>query len=326
VINEWIGRIFGVKPERTNEELGEVMNTTKIVALVAVAIALFAAAGAAGRPAAGPLPVARIEQALEAKGTVAEHVLSIEIDRDELAGRHIHGVPISASFQINGALTFQPLAGGRALFNGDFPLRSSEINRFIDALIANGIVFQAEHQHFYDLTPPTWFIHFRAIGDPVAIAQAVHTAMRTTSVHLPQAPPSSPHTPLNVGRLKTILGTKSAQVGAGGVVTLTLTQKHPVHLGGVLLNQSANADTNIVFEPLDKTGSRVAVAPDFGMTAGQIQGVMGVMRRHGWDIGCLYNQETDESPQLYFSHDFKVGDPYRLAQEIRDGLDRMNVT
>ncbi len=27
---------------------------------------------------------------------------------------------------------------------------------------------------------------------------------------------------------------------------------------------------------------------------------MQVMRQQGWDIGCLYNQETDEHPQLYF--------------------------
>jgi hypothetical protein len=271
------------------------------------------------------LPIGQIEQALQAKGTVAEHVLSVEVDREDLGPHHIHSVPVGASFQVNGALTFQPLSRGRALFNGDFPLRSSEIDRFISALLANHIVFQAEHQHFYDLTPPTWFVHFRAIGDPVAIAQALRAAMRVTSVHLPQSPPENPHTPLNAGRLKTILGARNAQVGAGGVVTVTLTQKHPVRLGGVLLNQNANAETNIVFEPLNAAGTRVAAAPDFGMTAAQIQGVTGVMREHGWDIGCLYNQETDESPQLYFSHDFKVGDPYKLAQEIRDGLDRMNV-
>jgi hypothetical protein len=296
-----------------------------IAAVVAVLITVGNATATSDTARGGGLPTGQIEQALQAKGTLADGVFSVEIDREDLGPHHIHGVPVTASFQINGALTFQPLSGGRALFNGDFPLRSSEVNRFISALIANHIVFQAEHQHFYDLTPPTWFIHFRAIGDPVMIAQAVHDAIRVTSVRLPQSPPKNPHTPLNVGRLKTILGSTSAQVGAGGVVTVTLTQKRPVHLGGVLLNQSANAETNIVFEPLNSAGTRVAVAPDYGMTATQIQAVIGVMRAHGWDIGCLYNQETDESPQLYFSHTFKVGDPYALAQEIRDGLDRMNV-
>lgn len=51
---------------------------------------------------------------------------------------------------------------------------------------------------------------------------------------------------------------------------------------------------------------------------------MATMRGMGWDIGCLYNQETNEHPQLYFSHQFKTGDPYALAAEIRKGLDKTN--
>ena len=45
------------------------------------------------------------------------------------------------------------------------------------------------------------------------------------------------------------------------------------------------------------------------------------MRSQGWEMDCLYNQETDEHPQLYFSHDFKIGDAYALAAEVRRGLD-----
>jgi hypothetical protein len=45
------------------------------------------------------------------------------------------------------------------------------------------------------------------------------------------------------------------------------------------------------------------------------------MRRQGWFQGCLYNQETNEHPQLYFDHMLKVGNAYQLAHEIRRGLD-----
>jgi hypothetical protein len=45
------------------------------------------------------------------------------------------------------------------------------------------------------------------------------------------------------------------------------------------------------------------------------------MRKQGWFVGCLYNQETSETPQLYFAHMLKVGDAYALAREIRRGLD-----
>ncbi len=66
------------------------------------------------------------------------------------------------------------------------------------------------------------------------------------------------------------------------------------------------------------------MAPDFSMAVSEIQNVMQVMRQQGWVIGCLYNQETAEQPQLYFSHQLKVGDPVTLAQEIRKGLDQTN--
>lgn len=42
-------------------------------------------------------------------------------------------------------------------------------------------------------------------------------------------------------------------------------------------------------------------------------------------VHCLYNQETDEHPQLYFSHQLKTGDPYELAREIRRALDHTDV-
>jgi hypothetical protein len=302
------------------------MGTTRLVGLFAAVLTLAVANGAqATSQRAASLPTAQIEQQLHAKGELSDGVLTVEVDRDDLGVHTIHGTPVTSSFEINGTVTFQPLSGGRALLNADFPLRGAEVNGFIDALLRNHLTFQAEHQHFYDLVPEVWFIHYRGVGSPVTLASEAYAAMRTTSVQLPQAPPKDPKTPFNVGRLKTILGSSSATIGSGGVVTLTLTQKQALRLGGVHLNQNANAETNIAFEPLNASGTRAAAVPDFGMFAWQIQNVTGVMRSQGWDIGCLYNQETAEVPQLYFSHDFKVGEPYELAQEIRDGLDRMNV-
>jgi hypothetical protein len=87
---------------------------------------------------------------------------------------------------------------------------------------------------------------------------------------------------------------------------------------------ATNIATNIGFEPLNKKGTEAAVMPDFGMTGEEINPVVKTRRSMGWDIGCLYNQETEEHPQLYFSHQFKVGDPYKLAAEVRKGLDHMN--
>jgi hypothetical protein len=143
--------------------------------------------------------------------------------------------------------------------------------------------------------------------------------LKVTSTPLPQKMPSNPKTPFSGKRLEKILhGT--GEVGADGVITITTTRKHTVRLGNVLAEPDVNVSTGTAFQPLNAAGTRAAVAPDFSMTASEVAPVMRTMRRHGFEVGCLYNQETGESPQLYFAHMFAVGDPYTLAHQVRDGL------
>jgi hypothetical protein len=274
----------------------------------------------------GHLPVAEIEKILQADGTVTNGVLGVGIDRTDIGPVTLRGVPIEPSFEINGDLTFQPIGGGRAFFNGDLPLKDDEIDPVIDAILANGLVFQAEHQHFYDFHPPVWFIHFRGQGDPIQLARDVHAVLKATSTPLPQAPPANPTTPLEPQRLQSILHGYDSEVGDDGVVTVFVARRDEIRINGVVVKPETNIATNIAFEPLGGAGAaHAAAAPDFGMIASEVNPVVRVMRKQGWDIGCLYNQETDEHPQLYFSHQFKTGNAYELAAEVRRGLDQMNV-
>jgi hypothetical protein len=160
-------------------------------------------------------------------------------------------------------------------------------------------------------------MHFRGVGNPIHLARAAHTAVRATATPLPQAPPAHPTTPLDPERLGRILHGE-AEVGSEGVVTVSVLRKGQFLLGGVEARSETNLLTTVDFKPLG--GSRAAVVPDFAMVAAEIEPVMRVMRARGWYVGCLYNQETDEHPQLYFSHQLKTGDAYQLAHEIRLGL------
>jgi hypothetical protein len=272
----------------------------------------------AATAARGRLPVSRIEQIVQIPGTVSGGVLNIGVDRDDIgAVRGPLGVTLTPSFQINGNLFFQPLAGRKALLNGDLALKPSELERFIDALLHNGLTFQAFHQHFPDLDPMVWFLHFRGVGDPLALARAAHNAIKVTSTPLPQPPPPHPTTPLRPEKLARILHGE-AEVGSEGVVTVSVLRKNSFTLGGVHAKSETNLLTTVEFKPLG--GSRAHVVPDFALTAPEVNPVMKTMRTKGWFVGCLYNQETDEHPQLYFSHQLKTGDAYRLAHEVRQGL------
>lgn len=178
--------------------------------------------------------------------------------------------------------------------------------------------------YFTDIHPnEVYYIHFRGVGDPLILAQGVIAAVKVTSTPLPQFSSTPPTTPLPAAQLAQILG-GSASVGANGVVTVDVPRLDQVVLGGIPINPFLNIQSAIAFEPLDSSGTTAAVAPDFSLVASEIQNVVAVMRQQGWVIGCLYNQETAEQPQLYFSHQLKVGDPITLAHEVRRGLDQMN--
>jgi hypothetical protein len=269
----------------------------------------------------GRLPAARMQQIVGAQGSVSSGVLSIAIERPDIGSvRGPQGVIFPPSFEINGDLTFQPLGPHRALFNGDLALRASELNAVIDAIIANRLTFQALHQHYFDLDPMVWFIHFRGQGSALSLARRVRKVLDATATPLPQTMPMHPTTPLDHAKLaKTLHG--SSEISDAGVVTVTVSRSDRIVISGVQVSPEANISTNIQFLPLDAAGTMAAAAPDFSMTAAEVGPVCGAMRRAGFEIGCLYNQETSQHPQLYFAHMFASGAPQDLAVRIRKGLD-----
>jgi hypothetical protein len=275
----------------------------------------------------GSLPVKEIEQIMQAPGSVMDDVLDIHIERKDL---HVTmripndgEVPFKPEWENNGDFFFQPLGNGQAIMNGDFGgLLPNEIDPFIDKLLEGGLIFQALHQHFYDLFPQVYFIHLRGIGNPLQLAEAAIAAVKVTGTPLPQTSPVHPTTPLPAQELGNILGAPASVEGAG-VVSVDVPRRNTVILQGVPISPELNIATSVAFEPLGNS-LLAAVAADFSMVSSEVQNVMRVMRQQGWVIGCLYNQETDEQPQLYFSHTVKVGNAIELAREVRRGLDQTN--
>ena len=268
----------------------------------------------------GHLPAAQIQRILQAQGTVSKGVLGVDISRDDIGDvSGPLGVTFTPAFELNGTLTFQPLGDSYAFFNGDLALKAQECNPFIDAILSNGLILQAFHQHYIETDPNVWFIHWRGEGDPLHLARAVKNVIDVTSTPFPQQPPAHPRTPLDPGRLGKILH-GSAQVGAEGVVTVTVERTDKIVIDGIEVSPEANIYTEVQFKPMSASGGHAAVGPDFGMQAAEVMPVVALMRGQGWFQGCLYNQETNEQPQLYFDHMLKVGDAYTLAHEIRRGL------
>lgn len=269
------------------------------------------------------LPVDQIKAILGTEVYESNNVLHFDIGREDLG--NVQGpldTTFNSSFQIHGDIHFQPLQEGRALLNGDMALLPAETNPFIDALLANGLVYQAFHQHLTTMEPQIWFVHFRGTGDPLELARKVRAAINTTAAPLPHTPPANQVTTLDTQRLATILN-GNAHVGERGVVSVSVSRRHWVKIGEEMAKPEMGISTSIEFMPTGgTTGSTAAVVASFSLTATEVQPVVSLMRTtHGWLQGCLYNQETEESPQLYHARMLKTGDAYELAQEIRRGLD-----
>jgi hypothetical protein len=135
--------------------------------------------------------------------------------------------------------------------------------------------------------------------------------------------PAHPSTPLDANLLGKILGGE-AEIGEEGVVHVMVSRRDQIVLGGVPVESELGVEHNIAFEPL--SNGRTAVAPDFALTASEVNPVMAITRKYGFAVHCLYNQETAERPQLYFSHQLAVGDAYELARVIRRALEKTNTS
>jgi hypothetical protein len=268
------------------------------------------------------LPVKEIERIIRAQGTFSNGVLNIEIDRTDLPHVVKEGHVIKPAFMINGNLCFEQLHDGSVMMNGDLGFKPEEINPAIGQMVRHGVIWQALHQHLYGLDPMVYFMHMRIRGTARKVAEACAAVLSATSTPLPQAPPKNPTTPLDAKRLGRIIGS-TPTVGASGVVAFSIPSREQIVLGNVPINPYLNVYTSVDFQPIG--GNRAIVVPDFGQHWYEVDTLAKTMLAQGWQIDCLYNQETAEDPQLFFSHHYKVGDAYKLAAEVRRGLDTLEL-
>ena len=133
--------------------------------------------GAPGPPAS-PQAVwfeAPIERALGRQGKLAGGVLSVSVPRavDETVG----GVVIPPALGSAQGMNFQDAGNRRVATTGDFALTSDEVGPVIKALREHRISVEALHMHMLEDTPRLFYLHWWAIGDPVAVATGLRSAL-----------------------------------------------------------------------------------------------------------------------------------------------------
>jgi hypothetical protein len=251
------------------------------------------------------------------KGTVYR----IPLTRKDLAVT-THGVKTKPGLALGGYTTFAKYRDGTMLM-GDLVVTEDELPKVTDALQRNGIAQTALHKHLLQQSPPVWWAHIHAMGDPVKLAQGVKAALAVTATPPASKPPATqPPIDLDTAGIDKAIGRHGT--ADSGIYKFTIARKDTItDADGHTLPAALGLTTGINFQPLG--GKKAAINGDFVTTAPEIQKVIQAFRNGGIAIVELHNHSLDEQPRLFYMHFWATGDGVKLAQALRPALDATNL-
>jgi hypothetical protein len=232
------------------------------------------------------------------------------------------GVTIRPALSLGGYLVFLPTGGSGAVAMGDLVLTEAERSAVLARLQQGGVEQTASHKHLLDETPPIWWTHVHAHGDPVAIARAVRDALSLSAT--PPAAPQPAAAPermaIDTAQIDQIMG--QAGRANGGVYQVNVARAETIRSAGVTLPPSMGLASVFNFQP---TGNgRAALNGDFVMVASEVNPVIRALGENGIGVVELHHHLLDEEPRLFFLHFWANDDALKLARGLRAALDRTN--
>ncbi|RLU81844.1 peptidase M23 [Streptomyces griseocarneus] len=225
-------------------------------------------------------------------------------------------------------ISFVRYADQRTMLMGDMMVTEVEVQRTLDVLSSYGIACTALHKHLLAHRPPLWWIHLHAVdSDPLALARGMRDALQVAGPSRP-LPPSSP-SPSSLSPERMDLDTEGidAALGSQGTGTdvykVTFFRKERIIYHDRVLPRRTGGVTDLVFQPVGD--GRAVLLGEFAMVAGEVQGVLDALRRHGISAVELHSHMLMEEPRMFFLHIWAVDDAVRLARGLRAGVDLMQV-
>ena len=274
----------------------------------------------------GTVPVQEIARIMRTNDhMLVNGVLVLSLGRKDLNVTGPNGHPFKPAFGPGHEFFFEPLNNGQVIMNAEFTFIAGELNATMKALLSSPLEIMAQHQHYIGESPQTFHYHFRGTGKAVDVARWAMNVVQATGTPLPQNVPAKRTTPLPHAEMARIIGGQ-AHVADDGVVVVMRPHRNPETFveDGAQLKPQANVLHKIDFEPLNNSGSQANCGADFIMVSGQVNPALDAAQKNGFQIHCLYNQQTDIDPQPYFSHTLQAGDPVELAHRVRDVLDAID--
>jgi hypothetical protein len=261
----------------------------------------------------------KIDDALGRSAAVTGDVHRYGFPRTDLSVT-LDGVAIKPALALGGWTAFKPVHGG-AMMMGDLVLLETEITPVLTAAIENGLEITAIHNHVLRANPPTFYMHVSGHGDPVKLANALHTTLAASKTPMTVQSAAAPDVSLDTAELDRIVGVKGKPVG--GVYQFGISRRDPITQNKMSLDPAAplGMATGVNFQP---TGNgKAAVTGDFVLAPTEVNPVIRALRGNGIEVTALHSHMLDEQPRLFFMHFWANDDAVKLAKGVRAALDKM---
>jgi len=284
--------------------------------IVILATALVVGGGAAAQE----IDWKKIDDTLGRSAAVTADVHRYGFPRTDL-NVTLDGVTIKPALALGGWTAFKPVHGS-AMMMGDLVLLESEITPVMTAAIENGLEITAIHNHVLRANPATFYMHVSGHGDPVKLANALHTALAASKTPLtsPSAAAAA-DVALDTAELDRIVGVKGKSVG--GVYQFGIPRRDSITENGMSLDPAAalGLATGINFQPT--SDGKAAITGDFVLAPTEVNPVIHALRANGIEVTALHSHMLDEQPRLFFMHFWANDDALKLGRGVRAALDKM---
>ncbi|NKY25901.1 LppY/LpqO family protein [Nocardia gamkensis] len=207
------------------------------------------------------------------------------------------------------------LTGGPVRF--DYTSLDAGRGRLFVAHMGAGEVIEVD---VLEQTPPIWWTHIHALGDPAQLAKGLKAALDATAIPPAAVPPAAaPQPPMDIDTAGVDAALGRTGTADGGLYEFTLTRAETITDMGHVLPPTFGVTTVINFQPTG--GGKAAINGDFALTAPELNPVIQALRKGNIAVVEVQNHALTDDPRLFYLHYWAVDDAVTLAEALRTAID-----
>ncbi|MBC2878657.1 MULTISPECIES: LppY/LpqO family protein [Streptomyces] len=209
----------------------------------------------------------------------------------------------------------------QTMMMGELAVTEREVRKVLDVLNAHGIAQTSVHKHLPTHSPALWWVHFHAMGTkPLTMARGLRAALDATGTPAVSGTPRKVVLGLDQPAVDKALGARGR--AQGRVYKVTFARRETVADHGRVLPRMTGATSALIFQPVG--GGKVLLNGDIAVVAKEAPATMKALRRGGVDIISFHSHMLTDEPRLFFLHLWAVGDPVRIANNLRSAIRHTN--